>query len=161
MKPFRAFVDLDKYLPDDRLYTITSTDGKITNHFREGHLAEGARRDMEEYMRHITRSGWFQDDRGRPHMEQGDLSQQDEVPDEAGKLEIHMERVSEHVLYLATCSFKIRRESHGTVFLWLVRQDLVTPEVVKEFDEEVARFDPQYERWDKRPSGFIVPKESM
>lgn len=144
MKPFKVLVDKEETLPDDRLYDVKVSQGRFINQFRVGHLSEDARQDLEEYMRHITRYGqWMQDEQGSPHYTRGEHP---EPPLEVRSLEIHMDRASEDVLGLHTCFPKITRDS----FIWVVRDDLVTPDVVKEFDDRVAELHPQMEVWRPR-----------
>jgi hypothetical protein len=144
MKPFKVLVDLEAHLPDDRLYDVTVSEGRFINQFHVGHLSEDARRDLEEYMRHITRFGqWMQDEQGSPHFTRGEHT---EPPMEIRELEIHMDRASENALGLQTCFPKITGDS----FIWVVRHDLVTQDAIKEFDDRVAELHPKMEVWRPR-----------
>src|SRR5688572_16674873 len=116
MKAFRALVDIRPALPDDRLYMVEVTPNTITNVFRAGFLDEEARRDMEEYMRHITRyEQWMKDDDGSPHFTGGTYRYANGGgAAESGSLEIHMDRVPSNILGLQTCAPLFLSDS----FIW-------------------------------------------
>jgi len=148
MKPFQVGVDLPPELPDGHLYQTVTLDGLIIMQFREDFLSEGVRQDMEAYIDRILRDEIVvQDDQGRPVFTFGTHLQANGRPPVVEKVAypVVIDPVGEG--YLPSLSVACQPKFTPDCQVWLVREDLVRTELVKEFNAAIAELAPPLVLW--------------
>jgi hypothetical protein len=153
---FRLRTSIEPELPDGRLHSveleckdsgiIAVRSGIITIHWREGHFSEEVMRDLAEYVRHMVHAKFFtQEEDGTIACTAGTHLWEGYSTPRIGRFEIGMDRADEEVLGLSACRIKLT----PTTLTWVVQKNLVTQDLVKEYNEEVPRLGFLSKIWEK------------